>query len=152
MMFPDKTGKPPLLHPESVPSVPRASMTLPISFSLIAIQLPPIKLKPFYLCFPGPNLRYESVYTSIALAFDSCAFITIVVSAYISLPLVVRKLGSTGVIRMLMQDATIYFGLIFTSHLIFVMFIFLERVCPHRLVLGCVAVSYAWGLFGGSQS
>lgn len=99
-------------------------------------MLPPIKLEPFTLCLFGPNWTLEAIYATISLAFDSCAFITTVVSAYMSLPPSARKLGSTGVMRTVMQDATIYFVMIFTSHLIFTFSIFLQRVCHITSCLG----------------
>ncbi|KAF9643936.1 hypothetical protein BDM02DRAFT_3191066 [Thelephora ganbajun] len=93
-----------------------------------AIRLPEIKLEPFYICLFASNIRLESAYTSVSLAFDSCAFITIVVFAYRSLsPSSVKNFRFTGVVRTVVQDATIYFAVIFSSHLILTMFIFFAR-------------------------
>lgn len=66
---------------------------------------------------------------ALSLLFDSCAFIAIVVSAYKSLPAVSAKnLVSTGVVGTVVKDATIYFILIFTSHVIGTLFCFLFSV------------------------
>jgi len=66
----------------------------------------------------------------LSLIFDSCAFIAIVVSAYKSLPpSSAKNLIFTGVVGTVVQDATIYFGLIFTSQFTVTMFSFFIRVC-----------------------
>ena len=71
----------------------------------------------------------ESVYTSLSLAFDFLAFVTVVVSAYRSLPYAsVRQLMFAGIIGTVVQDAIVYFALIFASHLTLAMFIFFAKV------------------------
>ena len=75
------------------------------------------------------NVPFESAYTSLSLAFDSCAFAVIVVSAFKALPpLREKKFKLTGIVGTLIQDATIYYAMIFTSHLTLTMFIFFARV------------------------
>ena len=72
----------------------------------------------------------EAAYVSLSLAFDSCAFVVIVVSAFKTLPPSrEKKFNFTGIAGILIQDAVIYFAMIFTSHLTLTMFIFFERVC-----------------------
>ena len=103
----------------------------------IAMKHPEIKLDPFYICFFASNIRHESAYMLLSLAFDFCAFVTIVVSAYRSLPPSSgNKLRFTGVIGTVLRDATIYFAMIFTSHLTLTMFIFFARVCPIMISFG----------------
>jgi len=93
------------------------------------LKIPGIKLDSIYICLFASNIRLESAYMALSLAFDSCAFITIVVSAYRSLPPSSgKKFRFTGVVRTVVRDATIYFAVIFTSHLILTMFIFFARV------------------------
>ena len=82
------------------------------------------------------GIQLESAYVSLSLAFDSCAFVVIVVSAYKTLPPSrENKFKLTGIVGTLIQDATIYFVMIFTSHLTLTMFIFSARVC-------CVAIFF----------
>ena len=76
------------------------------------------------------GIQMESAYVSLSLGFDSCAFVVIVVSAYKTLPPSrENKFKLTGIVGTLIQDATIYFVMIFTSHLILAMFVFFARVC-----------------------
>ena len=71
----------------------------------------------------------ELAYTSLSLAFDSLAFITVVVSAYRSIPSPsVKQLLFSGIVGMVVQDAIIYFALIFASHLTLAMFMYFARV------------------------
>ena len=75
------------------------------------------------------GIQLESAYVSLSLAFDSCAFVVIVVSAFKTLPPSrENKFKLTGIVRTLIQDATIYFVIIFTSHLSLAMFVFFARV------------------------
>ena len=75
------------------------------------------------------GIQLESAYVSLSLAFDSCAFVVIVVSAFRTLPPSrENKFKLTGIVRTLIQDATIYFVIIFTSHLSLAMFVFFARV------------------------
>ena len=94
------------------------------------MRLPEIKLEPYYICLFASNIKLESAYTSMSLSFDFCAFIVIVVFAYRSLsPSSVKKLKLTGVVGTVLRDATFYFAMIFTLHLILTIFIFFARVC-----------------------
>ena len=103
----------------------------------VVIQHQDIKLEAFYACVFASDIRPESAYTLLSVAFDLCAFVAIVVWAYKSqLPSPGGKFRFTGIIRTVVQDATIYFAVIFTSHLILTMFIFFARVCMcHYLFL-----------------
>jgi len=93
------------------------------------IRPPEIKLEPYYICLIASNIKLESAYTSMSLSFDFCAFITIVVFAYRSLPpSSVKQLKFTGVVGTVLRDATIYFAMIFTLHLTLMVFIFFARV------------------------
>lgn len=101
------------------------------------MELPEIKLEPFYVCVFASTAGLESAYTLLSLAFDSCAFIIIMVSAYRSLPpSSVRDIRLTGVVGTVVRDATIYFTLIFTSHLVLTIFIFFARVCRDAFSFG----------------
>ena len=71
----------------------------------------------------------ESAYVSLSLAFDSCAFVVIVVSAFKTLPPSrENRFRFTGIVGTLIQDATVYFAMIFTSHLTLAMFVFFASV------------------------
>lgn len=90
------------------------------------------------MCMFASNIRLESAYTSFSLAFDFCAFIAIVVAAYSSrTPSLENKFRLNGIVRTVVQDATIYFAVIFSSHLTLAMFIFFARVCVHGDPLFC---------------
>ena len=133
MAYPDTTGKPlPRTHLSRI----KTGNDTPSSPPPIAAKLPDIKLEPFYICLFSPNIRLESICMVLSLVFDTCAFIAIVVSAYKSLPpSSAKNLIFTGVVGTVVQDATIYFGLIFTSQFTVTMFCFFARVC-------CVTISF----------
>ena len=101
------------------------------------MKLPEIKLEPYYMCLFASNMKLESAYTSMSLAFDFCAFIAIVVLAYRSLsPSSVKELKLTGVVGTVLRDGTFYFAVIFTLHLTLTMFIFfarVRRIVPSRM-------------------
>ena len=98
--------------------------------SFTAMKLPEIKLEPYYMCLFASNMKLESAYTSMLLSFDFCGFVAIVVFAYRSLsPSSLKQLKFRGLVGTVLRDATIYFAMIFTLHLILTMFIFLARVC-----------------------
>ena len=102
---------------------------LPLPLPPIALGLPEIRLEALYICLFNPDFKLESTCMLLSLIFDSCAFIAIVVSAYKSLPpSSAKNLIFTGVVGTVVQDATIYFGLIFTSQLTVTMFSFFIRV------------------------
>ena len=66
---------------------------------------------------------------ALSLAFDFLAFITVVVSAYRSVPSAsARQLLFTGIIGTVVLDAIIYFAMIFASNLTLAMFIFFGKV------------------------
>ena len=101
------------------------------------MQLPDIKLDPFYICAFTTSAKLGSAYTSLLLAFDFCAFVAVVVSAYRSMPASLAKdLMFTGVIGAVVQGATVYFALVFTSELVLAMFIFFGRVCRIAILFG----------------
>ena len=93
------------------------------------MKLPEIKLEPYYMCLFASNMKLESAYTLMLLAFEFCGFVTIVSFAYRSLsPSSLKQLKLTGVIGTVLRDAAIYFAMIFTLHLTLTMFIFFARV------------------------
>ena len=94
------------------------------------LKVPDIKLDAYLICLFASNVQMESAYVSLSLGFDSCAFAVIVVSAFKTRPPSrENKFKLTGIVGTLVQDATIYFVMIFTSHLTLTMFIFSARVC-----------------------
>ena len=148
---PDNAGK--LSEPTSC-ALGVLTMPPPIP---IVLQLPDIKLDPFYVCSFTTNAKLGSAYTSLSLVFDFCAFITVVVSAYTSLSLVfdfcafitvvvsayksmpaslARDFMFTGVIGAVVQGATIYFALVFTSQFVLTMFVLFGRVCLIAISFG----------------
>ena len=101
------------------------------------MQLPDIKFDPFYICLFTSNPKLELAYTSLSLAFDFCAFITVVVSVYRAMPASLAKdLMFTGVIGAVVQGATVYFALVFTSQLTLTMFVLFGRVCRIEISFG----------------
>jgi hypothetical protein len=116
----------------------------------VAIQLPEIKIQPYYICMFASNIRLESAYTSLSLAFDFCAFIAIVASAYKFQFLSPGEgFRLTGVIGTVVRDSTVYFTVIFTSHLTLTMFIFFARVCIRNLI--CASVSHGLWSFSANR-
>ncbi|KAF9789668.1 hypothetical protein BJ322DRAFT_550952 [Thelephora terrestris] len=104
-----------------------------------AVVLPPIPLDAFRLCVFARHRPIEIGYTSISLFFDSAAFFVIFSSGLRT------GLGSSSVsssrpslVHTIVHDATIYFFVIFTSHLIFLSTLIFERVgTPSNLIYLC---------------
>ena len=81
------------------------------------------------MCLFATTSGVESAYTSMLLSFDLCGFVAIVAFAYRSLPpSSVKQLKFSGIVGTVLRDATIYFAMIFTLHLILTVFIFSARV------------------------
>jgi len=66
----------------------------------------------------------EIAFTAISLVYDSLAFLVIVIHAVRS---GFEGIRMSRILRTIVQDTTIYFMVIFTSHFVFVMTLLLER-------------------------
>ena len=139
MASPDYTGEAPRTHLMQYPG----GINHRTSHTAATKLRPEIKLEAFYACSFASNIKLESAYLSLSLAFDSCAFIAIVASAYrFQRHSLVGALRFTGIIGTVVQDATIYFVVIFTSHLTLTMFAFFVRVIVASSRLGYTIFSY----------
>ncbi|KAF9780549.1 hypothetical protein BJ322DRAFT_1112540 [Thelephora terrestris] len=90
-----------------------------------AQQLPPIHLMAYQLCIFTRHRKVEMAYTAMSLAYDFLAFLVIVALA----------VGSTNggfkmphILRTIVRDSTVYFLIIFTSHLVLEMTLLLARL------------------------
>jgi len=82
------------------------------------------KLSLNYTCTITININIELVYFSLSLFFDFAAFVATIVFAFRSTPQFpgFRANHLPDVLRTVVQDATLYFGVMFTSQLVFMMF------------------------------
>ncbi|KAF9789643.1 hypothetical protein BJ322DRAFT_1178306 [Thelephora terrestris] len=89
-----------------------------------AQTLPPIPFDAYRLCVFIQHRTLEIVYTGISLFYDSLAFLLILFLARRS------KMGGlefTGILATIVEDATLYFLVIFTSHFVLEMTLALGR-------------------------
>jgi len=97
---------------------------LAIRFSLQpALQFPPIPLDTFQLCIFQRWRPGETASTVLSLVYDSLAFFIIVFSSKRRDP--GRAYGVPNLLDRIVKDATMYFLVIFTSHLLLIFFEFL---------------------------
>lgn len=82
-----------------------------------AQPFPTIPLDAYHLCIPLEYRHIEIAYTSISLFFDFLAFSLIIFMATKS---EAWRNGFSTILRTIAKDATWYFLVIFTSHLVFV--------------------------------
>lgn len=111
--------------------------------------MPPIPLEPFQLCVFARHRPIEIAYTSISLFFgkpthafyvyiislgshkvsDLAAFTVIIVFGVTGgLNSSAMSMSRSGIVKTIVQDASIYFVVIFTSHLVFVLTLVFARV------------------------
>jgi len=89
-----------------------------------AKQLPPIDLSAYQLCVFARHWKAEIAYTAISLCYDFLGFLVIVFFA-IKSGFISSKMPR--LLRAIIQDATVYFLIIFTSHFVFEMTLLLLR-------------------------
>lgn len=80
-----------------------------------AEQFPPIPLPAYHLCLFTRHQKEELAHTAFTLAYDFLAFLVIVV---LGIKSSTRGYKMPYILRIIVQDATAYFLVIFTSHLI----------------------------------
>lgn len=113
--------------------------------AFVAQPQPPIPLDAYHLCvFSQPNRRVEVTYTSLSLFYGTSKIIiefgawvsrhaTPDVLAFLMVTFWARKARARGIhvttiLDVIAKDATYYFMVIFTSHLVLVMTLNLARV------------------------
>ncbi|KAF9780567.1 hypothetical protein BJ322DRAFT_1112556 [Thelephora terrestris] len=90
-----------------------------------AQQLPPIHLMAYQLCIFTRHRKVEMAYTAMSLAYDFLAFLIIVASAVWSTS---GGFKMPHILRTIVRDSTVYFLIIFTSHLVLEMTLLLARL------------------------
>jgi len=87
-----------------------------------SIVIPPsIPLDVFHICVYNGKTRYQIAYVSMSLLYDTAAFISIVC-------LSLHGVGKISILVVtILQDATVYFLVIFISHTILAFFIIFAR-------------------------
>ena len=143
-------------HPQHLPLTEFRPLSLPAFLifgdgRIIAIVMPPIPLEPFRLCVFARDRPIEIGYTCISLFFgetthlrqvrlqslthfqDLAAFAVIIGFGLKSgLNATVVSISRPTIVKTIVQDATIYFFIIFTSHLVFVVTLVFARVSNRR--------------------
>jgi len=83
-------------------------------------QIQQIPLPVYMICLFVGRLSVEIVFTTVSLAYDILAFSVII---HLVVRSNVNRVPLPGLLKTIVQDATYYFLVIFTSHLLLVMFL-----------------------------
>ncbi|KAF9783524.1 hypothetical protein BJ322DRAFT_1071526 [Thelephora terrestris] len=89
-------------------------------------RFPDIDLTAYQICVFARSRKAEIAYTAISLCYDLLAFLVIVVFA-VKAGFMDPKFRGPRIIRAIVQDATVYFLFIFTSHFVFEMTLLFAR-------------------------
>jgi len=95
-----------------------------LAASAPAQRLPSIHLTAYQLCVFTRHRSVETAYTAISLLYDFSAFVVIIVLAAKS---GIKGFRMPGILRTIVQDATVYFLVIFTSHFVLEMTLLVAR-------------------------
>jgi len=87
-------------------------------------RFPPINLPEYQLCLFTRHPKVEIAYTAMSLIYDVLAFVVIAVLAVRSAG---RDFKMPHLLRAIVQDSTVYFLVIFTSHFVLELMLLLAR-------------------------
>jgi len=101
--------------------------TIVITAHKPAQRLPLIPLQAYDLCIFSRSPRFELVYMSLSLFFDAMAFSVIVFVSFGFKAGLSSQGGRPSIIRTIVEDSTLYFLVIFSSHLVSFLMLLVAR-------------------------
>ncbi|KAF9780550.1 hypothetical protein BJ322DRAFT_299363 [Thelephora terrestris] len=118
-----------LVHADGAGHLELAQLALGVYLTNLAAsalpqRFPPINLPEYRLCLFTRHPKVEIAYTAMSLIYDVLAFVVIAVLAVRSAG---RDFNMPHLLRAIVQDSTVYFLVIFTSHFVLELMLLLAR-------------------------